>query len=155
MSEPIDFYGAAWPREAPDKAVETVRGLLLRRSQAGLKKYGVSTDRTDLNLADWLRHSLEEQLDNAVYTQRALHELERRVNADDLNRLATDWLACADADEADTFAAPMPDMKNRLRGQVMAKRNCAWELQRLLRQLDKENPPSGGPLVPHADSESV
>lgn len=68
----------------------------------------------------------------------------------DLNQLVIDWLACADADDADSSAAPMPDMKNRLRGQVMARRNCAWELRRLLRQLDKENPPSGGSLVLHA-----
>lgn len=80
MSEPIDFYGVAWPREAPDRAVEAVRTLLLRRSQAGLKKYGCSTDRTDLSLVDWLQHSLEEQLDNAVYTQRALMELTREID---------------------------------------------------------------------------
>ncbi len=61
----------------------------------------------------------------------------------DLHQLAMDWLAVADADEQDIFTAPMPDVKNRLRGQVMTRRNCAWELQRLLRQMDKENPPSG------------
>lgn len=79
MSDTPTYY-AEQLTVAPDQAVELVRILLLRRSQAGLEKYGVSTDRTDLSLADWLRHSLEEQLDNAVYTQRALMELERRVS---------------------------------------------------------------------------
>lgn len=73
----------------------------------------------------------------------------------DLNQLAIDWLAVADADEIDSNAAPMQSIRDRLCGQVMAKRNCAWELQRLLRQMEKENPPSGGPLVSHADSESA
>lgn len=80
MSEDIDFYGVAWPREAPDQAVEAVRNLLLRRSQAGLKKYGVSTDRTDLHLVDWLRHALEEALDLSVYLQRALMEAQREID---------------------------------------------------------------------------
>ena len=63
-----------------DRAVEQVRALLLSRSETGLKKYGCTTDRTDLNLADWLRHALEEALDLAVYLQRALNELEMEID---------------------------------------------------------------------------
>ena len=63
-----------------DRAVLEVRALLLSRSEVGLKKYGVTTDRADLNLADWLRHALEEALDLAVYLQRALHEVEREMD---------------------------------------------------------------------------
>ena len=151
MSEDIDFYGVAWPREAPDQAVEAVRTLLLRRSQAGLKKYGCSTDRRDLSLADWLRHSLEEQLDNAVYTQRALHELEARPCIDELWRLTRGWLDCAEADDCDASGATDSGTKERLRGAVQARRNCAWELQRLLKTMDIENPPSGGFIAPRAD----
>ena len=63
-----------------DAAVDRVRGLLLARSQAGLRKYGCTTDRQDLSLLDWLRHSLEEKLDDAVYMQRAIIELEREMD---------------------------------------------------------------------------
>jgi hypothetical protein len=63
-----------------DRAVEQLRAMLLSRSETGLKKYGCTTDRTDLNLADWLRHALEEALDMAVYLQRALHEVEREMD---------------------------------------------------------------------------
>lgn len=63
-----------------DRAVLEVRALLLSRSEVGLKKYGCTTDRTDLNLADWLRHALEEALDLAVYLQRALIEVEREMD---------------------------------------------------------------------------
>ncbi len=64
-----------------DAAVARVRALLLARSQAGLEKYGCTTDRTDLGLLDWLRHSLEEQLDNAVYAQRSILKLKRMMEA--------------------------------------------------------------------------
>jgi len=138
-----------------DRAVEQVRALLLSRSEVGLKKYGCTTDRTDLNLADWQRHALEEALDLAVYLQRALHELERRINADDLNQLAIDWLDCSDADERDADRASAEAVRERMRAYASVRRNCAWELRRLLRQLDKENPPSGGPLVSRADHESA
>ena len=140
---------------APDQAVEMVQILLLRRSQVGLKKYGVSTDRTDLGLADWLRHSLEEQLDNAVYTQRALMELERRVNMDDLRQLATDWLDCVQADQVEADRATDEAFKVRLQTAYQTRRNCAWELQQLLRRMDIENPPCGGSLTSHADLDSA
>ncbi len=76
MTENAPSYVALSPQPR-DMAVARVRGLLLSRSQAGLKKYGCTTDRRDLSLVDWLRHSLEEKLDDAVYMQRAIIELER------------------------------------------------------------------------------
>jgi hypothetical protein len=45
---------------AQDTVVEAVRADLLRRSQVGIAKYGVTLDRTDLNLRDWLQHAYEE-----------------------------------------------------------------------------------------------
>lgn len=54
---------------SPDANVERNRQLLLDRSVVGLKKYGVTTERTDLNLSQWLQHLLEELLDAANYVQ--------------------------------------------------------------------------------------
>ena len=34
-------------------------------------------DRTDLSLKEWLQHSIEEKMDDILYMQRALKELER------------------------------------------------------------------------------
>lgn len=65
---------------SPDTAVEQLRTMLLNRSLVGLKKYGCTTDRTDLNLADWLHHALEESLDLAVYLRRAITELNREMD---------------------------------------------------------------------------
>ena len=81
MSETIPDYAPNFKTpEIADRAVSRVRALLLTRAQAGLKKYGVTTDRTDLGLIDWLRHSLEEKLDDAVYMQRAILELEQEMD---------------------------------------------------------------------------
>ncbi len=59
-----------------DSVVEAVRQDLLERSQTGLKKYGVTLDREDLNLKEWLQHAYEETLDQANYLKRAILEIE-------------------------------------------------------------------------------
>jgi len=59
--------------------VEAVRDDLLRRSQLGIAKYGVTLDRADLNLRDWLQHAYEEHLDAANYLKRAIIELDRNA----------------------------------------------------------------------------
>lgn len=53
----------------PDKNVEIVREKLLYRSQIGLYKYGITTERSDLSKEEWLVHLQEELLDAAVYVQ--------------------------------------------------------------------------------------
>jgi len=58
---------------APDQNVERNRQLLLERAEAGLQKYGVTTERSDLTQQQWLQHLLEELLDAANYVQAAMH----------------------------------------------------------------------------------
>jgi hypothetical protein len=45
---------------------------LQERADAGLRKYGVTMERTDLSELEWLNHALEETLDLAVYLQRMI-----------------------------------------------------------------------------------
>lgn len=59
-----------------DRNVEAVRAMLLVRMQAGLAKYGTTTERTDIDLAGWLQHLQEELLDAAVYVERIKRELQ-------------------------------------------------------------------------------
>jgi hypothetical protein len=59
-----------------DSVVEAVRHDLLSRSELGIKKYGVTLDRTDLDLRDWLQHAYEETLDQANYLKRAIMEID-------------------------------------------------------------------------------
>jgi hypothetical protein len=63
--------------QSPDANVEANRQELLSRSIVGLKKYGVATERTDLNLQQWLQHILEELLDAANYVQATKMQLTR------------------------------------------------------------------------------
>jgi hypothetical protein len=58
-----------------DENVERVRALLHSRMEAGYSKYGTTTERTDIDLAGWLRHLQEELLDAAVYVERLKREL--------------------------------------------------------------------------------
>lgn len=59
-----------------DTIVESVRVDLLNRSEVGIRKYGVTLQRTDLNLKDWLNHAYEECLDQALYLKRSILEIE-------------------------------------------------------------------------------
>lgn len=72
---------------SPDKNVEAVRDKLLQRSLLGLRKYGVTTERTDLTRLQWLIHAQEEACDLAVYLQRLIEE-ERRATQHSANPAA-------------------------------------------------------------------
>jgi hypothetical protein len=54
----------------PDKNVEAVRDRFRDRAETGFKKYGTTTERTDLTYADWLQHAQDEAMDAAVYLER-------------------------------------------------------------------------------------
>jgi hypothetical protein len=60
-----------------DKNVEAVRESLKNRMEVGFKKYGVTTERTDIDLMGWLQHLQEELLDAAVYVERIKSELKK------------------------------------------------------------------------------
>lgn len=63
-----------------DRVVEAVRNDLLSRSQVGIAKYGVTLERKDLCLRDWLQHAYEETLDQANYLKRAIMEIDNGKN---------------------------------------------------------------------------
>jgi hypothetical protein len=58
--------------------VDVVKEDLDRRAALGLKKYGVSLERTDLTETDWIQHAYEEALDLACYLRRLI-ELRKMV----------------------------------------------------------------------------
>ena len=64
--------------ERVDKIVEAVREDLLRRSEIGIKKYGVTLDQAGIDLKGWLIHAYEECLDKANYLKAAILELEKQ-----------------------------------------------------------------------------
>lgn len=58
-----------------DSNVENVSDLLKSRMEVGFKKYGTTTERTDIDLLGWLQHLQEELLDAAVYIERLKKEI--------------------------------------------------------------------------------
>ena len=60
-----------------DTIVESVRKQLLERSNVGIKKYGVTLDRNDLSLLDWLEHAKQEQMDSVLYLEKIIQELKK------------------------------------------------------------------------------
>ena len=61
-----------------DPIVEDVRNDLRQRSEVGIKKYGTTLEANSLTLKEWLQHSYEECLDQALYLKRAIQEIEKK-----------------------------------------------------------------------------
>ena len=61
------------------KIEDSVSDKLKTRAEIGLKKYGVTMERTDLNTLDWLKHAQEEAMDMAVYLERLIQDYEQRT----------------------------------------------------------------------------
>ncbi len=56
-----------------DLVCESIQG----RAQVGANKYGVTMERDDLRVTDWLKHAQEEALDLSVYLQRLLMDFSK------------------------------------------------------------------------------
>ena len=56
---------------------EEVCFKILKRSEIGKQKYGVTMERQDLSRLQWLKHAQEEAMDLAVYLEKLI-ELEEQ-----------------------------------------------------------------------------
>lgn len=61
-----------------DSNIESVVYALRTRSKVGYKKYGTTTERTDIDFMGWLQHLQEELMDAVVYIERI--KKERNMN---------------------------------------------------------------------------
>jgi hypothetical protein len=52
--------------------------LIAERQMRGIAKYGTTVSDNPLPLRAWLRHALEECLDQAIYLQRAIEQLDNQ-----------------------------------------------------------------------------
>jgi hypothetical protein len=57
------------------KIEESVINKIRSRAETGEKKYGVTMERNDLTLLQWINHLQEELLDASVYIEKVLQEL--------------------------------------------------------------------------------
>ena len=53
-----------------DKIVKKVIDQFKQRSEAGIKKYGVTLERNDLSFQDWIKHAQEEAMDFILYLEK-------------------------------------------------------------------------------------
>ena len=53
-----------------DSIVDSVIQKFLQRSALGKEKYGVTLDRTDLSVKDWIQHAQEELMDGILYLEK-------------------------------------------------------------------------------------
>lgn len=58
----------------PDKNVAKVVDRMAERSKVGLDKYGVTTERKDIDFKGWLTHLQEELMDACIYIERIKSE---------------------------------------------------------------------------------
>lgn len=63
-----------------DQNVESVKRKMTDRVALGFKKYGVTTERTDLSELDWLKHAQEEAMDLAIYLEKLIQEKNKSSN---------------------------------------------------------------------------
>ena len=60
-----------------DSIVESVVSKFQQRSELGIKKYGKTLERTDLNYHDWLNHLQEELMDAILYAEKLKQDVNR------------------------------------------------------------------------------
>ena len=56
--------------EGVDSVVHSVLQKFIQRSELGKKKYGLTLDRTDLSVLDWIQHAQEEHMDAILYLEK-------------------------------------------------------------------------------------
>jgi len=60
------------------KIEESVISKIRERADIGKNKYGVTMERNDLNIIQWLTHLQEELMDAAVYLEKVIQSDEYR-----------------------------------------------------------------------------
>jgi hypothetical protein len=53
-----------------DSVVTAVIAKFAERAKVGKEKYGVTLDRTDLGVLDWIQHAQEEHMDAILYLEK-------------------------------------------------------------------------------------
>ena len=63
-------------RPIKDFIVESVIDQFKDRSNVGIKKYGVTLDRNDLTMLEWLNHLQQELMDATLYIEKLKSKLD-------------------------------------------------------------------------------
>jgi hypothetical protein len=64
-----------------DSIVDSIIDKFIERATVGKAKYGTDMDREDLNLEEWLEHSIQEKMDDILYMQKTLKVVRETKNS--------------------------------------------------------------------------
>lgn len=70
-----DLYSIFNKEKIKDTIVESVIEQFKQRSEVGINKYGVTLDREDLTMLEWLKHLQEELMDATLYIEKLKSKL--------------------------------------------------------------------------------
>ena len=60
-----------------DKHVESIVDQFRERPKVGIAKYGVTLERNDLSVLDWIEHAKQESMDFILYLEKLKTELNK------------------------------------------------------------------------------
>ena len=77
LSDLWDLYNTPdkHKEQMKDTIVESVIEQFKQRSEVGINKYGVTLDRDDLTMLEWLKHLQEELMDATLYIEKLKSKL--------------------------------------------------------------------------------
>lgn len=64
--------------DCKDPIVNRVISNFINRSNVGIKKYGTTLDRDDLNTLDWIKHTQEELMDAILYLETLKDNIQKK-----------------------------------------------------------------------------
>ena len=70
-SESVKSYESV---ESVDSVVFSIISQFVNRSKIGKEKYGVTLDREDLSMLEWIQHAQEEHMDAILYLEKLKKE---------------------------------------------------------------------------------
>jgi hypothetical protein len=63
-----------------DSVVYSIVSQFIGRAKVGKEKYGVTLDREDLSILDWIQHAQEEHMDAILYLEKLKKEYIKNNN---------------------------------------------------------------------------
>jgi len=63
-----------------DSVVYSIVSQFIGRAKVGKEKYGVTLDREDLSIIDWIQHAQEEHMDAILYLEKLKKEYIKNTN---------------------------------------------------------------------------
>jgi len=78
MSQVKDTMSEWIETQVQDSIVQSVINKFKQRSEVGIKKYGVTLERTDLSTLNWIEEAQAEAMDFCLYLERLKRQFDEK-----------------------------------------------------------------------------